>query len=151
MNPTTPVPRLSAQPQRSCHCEPVLTLARQSVPLRISDCPTIVIPNQCSHWCGNPSPRPRARRRGTFFYVLPPAGYFCLQRQKYPKTPLETTFQDFLSALRPVSNLPHVPRVIGFSVYRCRSKGLCHHSFPLSLPVATVGAFPSTAVTGRVL
>lgn len=52
---------------------------------------------------------------------------------KVPKTPLETTFQDFLSALCPVSNLPHVPRVIGFPVYRCRSKGLCHHSFPLPL------------------
>ena len=93
-----------------------------------------VIPNQCSHWCGNlfpPSPRPQARQ--PLFYVLPPAGYFCHQRQKYPKTPLETTFQDFLGALRPVSNLPHVPRVIGFSVCRCRSKGLCHHSFPLPL------------------
>ena len=67
------------------------------------------------------------------FYVLPPAGYFCHQRQKYPKTPLETTFQDFLGALRPVSNLPHVPRVIAFPVCRCRSKGLCHHSFPLPL------------------
>ena len=82
------------------------------------------------------------------FLKLPPAGYFCLQRQKYPKTPLETTFQDFLSALCSVINLPYVPRAIGFSVYRCRSKGLCHHSFPLPLPVATVGAFPFTAVPG---
>ena len=64
---------------------------------------------------------------------MPPAGYFCLQRQKYPKTPLETTFQDFLSALRPVSNLPHVPRAIAFPVFRCPSKGLCRHSFPLPL------------------
>ena len=67
------------------------------------------------------------------FLKLPPAGYFCLQRQKYPKTPLETTFQDFLSALCSVINLPYVPRAIGFSVYRCLSKGLCHHSFPLPL------------------
>ena len=67
------------------------------------------------------------------FYVLPPAGYFCHQRQKYPKTPLETTFQDFLGALRPAANLLHASRAIGFPVRRCRSKGLCHHSFPLSL------------------
>ena len=66
-------------------------------------------------------------------FVLPPAGYFCHQRQKYPKTPLETTFQDFLGALCSVINLPYVPRVIAFPAYRCRSKGLCHHSFPLSL------------------
>ena len=75
-------------------------------------------------------PAPQARHP---FLRLPPAGYFCHQRQKYPKTPLETTFQDFLSALRPVSNLTHVPRAIGFSVYRCPSKGLCRHSFPLPL------------------
>ena len=64
---------------------------------------------------------------------LPPAGYFCLQRQKYPKTPLETTFQDFLGALCPAANLSYFPRTIALPVCRCPSKGLCHHSFPLSL------------------
>ena len=98
---------IANHPRCSCHCEPVLTLARQSV-----------------------LPAPAAE---PLFYVLPPAGYFCLQRQKYPKTPLETTFQDFLSALRHVPNPPYVPRVIAVSVCRCRSKGLCHHSFPLPL------------------
>ena len=82
------------------------------------------------HWCGNPFPAPAGAAP---LLQLPPAGYFCHQRQKYPKTPLETTFQDFLSAPRSVINLPYVPRVIAFPVYRCRSKGLCHHSFPLSL------------------
>ena len=108
------------------------------------------------HWCGNPSPSslrtaivlsfraspqtgvgihspvPAPQARKAFLY-LPPAGYFCLQRQKYPKTPLETTFQDFLSALCPAANLLHVPRVIALPVCRCPSKGLCHHSFPLPL------------------
>ena len=79
------------------------------------------------------SPVPAPAGAATPFYVLPPAGYFCHQRQKYPKTPLETTFQDFLSALCPAPNFPYVPRVIAFPVYRCLSKGLCHHSFPLSL------------------
>ena len=92
-----------------------------------------VIPNQCSHWCGNPrppSPRPQAREP---FLYLPPAGYFCHQRQKYPKTPLETTLQDFLSALRPAANLPYISRALAFPVFRCPSKGLCPHSFPLPL------------------
>ena len=79
----------------------------------------------------SPSPRPQARH--PLFYVLPPAGYFCHQRQKYPKTPLETTFQDFLGALCSVINFPYIPRVIAFPVCRCPSKGLCHHSFPLPL------------------
>ena len=92
---------------RCCHCEPVTDVT--GVAIRLS--------------------RPRAAGAESLL-PLPPAGYFCHQRQKYPKTPLETTFQDFLSALRPVSNLTHVPRAIGFSVYRCRSKGLCPHSFP---------------------
>ena len=73
------------------------------------------------------------RRPAGVFYVLPPAGYFCHQRQKYPKTPLETTFQDFLGALCSVINFPYIPRVIAFPVCRCPSKGLCHHSFPLPL------------------
>ena len=99
-----------AAPVRACHSEPVLTLVWQSV-----------------------SPVPAPAGAATPFYVLPPAGYFCHQRQKYPKTPLETTFQDFLSALCVAANLPYVPRAIGFSVCRCRLKGLCHHSFPLPL------------------
>ena len=89
-----------------------------------------IIARQCSHWRGNlfpPSPRPQARQ--PLFYVLPPAGYFCHQRQKYPKTPLETTFQDFLGALRPVPNLTHVPRTIGFSVCRCRSRDCATTAF----------------------
>ena len=85
------------------------------------------------HWRGNPFPCPCPRRRGNLFYVLPPAGCFCHQRQKYPKTPLETTFQDFLGALCPVPNLLHASRAIAFPVCRCPSKGLCHHSFPLPL------------------
>ena len=112
-----------------------------------------VIPRQSAGWRGNPfSPRPQAREP---FLYLPPAGYFCLQRQKYQKTPLETTFQDFLGALRPVSNLPHVPRVIGFSrvplsVKRTVPPQLSATAL-LTLPVATAGVSPSTAVTGREL
>ena len=100
----------------------------------------------------NSSPFIDPRHPAGVFYVLPPAGYFCLQRQKYPKTPLETTFQDFLSALCPVPNLPHVSRAIAFPVCRCPSKGPCHHSFPLSLrcrcPVPRQQLPLSTAVRG---
>ena len=71
-------------------------------------------------------------------------------KESYQRKPLETTFQDFLSALCPVSNLPHVPRVIGFPVYRCRSKGLCLRSparrLPRPLASATVGAFSSAGL-----
>ena len=85
--------------------------------------------------------------------MLPPAGYFCLQRQKYPKTPLETTFQDFLGALRPVSNLPHVPRVIGFSRVPLSVKRTVPPQLSatasLQLPRATAAASSSTAVPGE--
>ena len=71
-------------------------------------------------------------------------------KESYQRKPLETTFQDFLSALCPVSNLPHVPRVIGFPVYRCRSKGLCLRSparrLPRPLAPATVDVFAPTAI-----
>ena len=84
---------------------------------------------------------------------MPPAGYFCLQRQKYPKTPLETTFQDFLGALCPVSNLLHFSRVIGFSRVPLSVKRTVPPQLSatasLPLPVATVAAFPSTAVPGE--
>ena len=121
---------IANHPRCSCHCEPVtVSLVWQSVP---------------------PSPRPQARQ--PFFYVLPPAGYFCHQRQKYPKTPLETTFQDFLGALCPVPNPPYVPRVIGFSRVPLSVKRTVPPQLSatasLPLPVATVGAFPSTAVPG---
>ena len=112
-----------------------------------------VIPSQCSHWRGNPSsPSPR-RRRVTLFYVLPPAGYFCLQRQKYPKTPLETTFQDFLGALRPVVNLFRISSRnrlsrVPLSVKRTVPPQLSATA-SLPLPVATVGVFPFTAVPGE--
>ena len=108
-----------------------------------------VIANQPAGWCGNPSPRAPGANP---LLQLPPAGYFCHQRQKYPKTPLETTFQDFLSALRPVSNLPHVPRVIGFSRVPLSVKRTVPPQLSatasLPLPRATVAAFPSTAVPG---
>ena len=113
------------------------------------------------HWCGNP--RPSSFRTGIVlsfraspqtgvairplnsspFIEPPPSGGGLLRAAsggvllspatKYPKPPLETTFQDFLSALRPAANLLHVSRAIAFPVCRCRSKGLCHHSFPLPL------------------
>ena len=222
MNPTTPVPRLSTQPQRSCHSEPVLTLAWQSVPpsprpqarhplftcclrrgtfvtsdkstqkrrlklrfktslaryalpqicfmllaqspfprtvVRQKDCATTAFRCRFAaaapcHGSSFPLYRRNLERISPFrhaapvrachcepvltlarhpFLSLPPAGYFCHQRQKYPKTPLETTFQDFLGALRPAANLLHASRAIAFPAYRCPSKGLCHHSFPLSL------------------
>ena len=113
-----------------------MSLVRQSVP-RAAGADTLSFRASPQTGVGirslNSSPFIEPPPSGGGFYVLPPAGYFCLQRQKYPKTPLETTFQDFLGALRPAANLPYVPRVIGFPVYRCRSKGLCHHSFPLPL------------------
>ena len=88
------------------------------------------------------------------FYVLPPAGYFCHQRQKYPKTPLETTFQNFLGALRPAANLPYVPRVIGFSRVPLSVKRTVPPQLTatasLPLPVATAAAFPFTATKGKV-
>ena len=69
-------------------------------------------------------PRPQARN----LPFLLPAGDFCQQRQKSPKTPLETAFQDFLTRVgydfaltRPTRN-----RFSGFF----RFKGLCLHSFP---------------------
>ena len=59
---------------------------------------------------------------------LPPAGDFCQQRQKSPKTPLETAFQDFLTRVSYDFALtcPTRNRFPGFS----RFKGLCLHSFP---------------------
>ena len=59
---------------------------------------------------------------------LPPAGDFCQQRQKSPKTPLETAFQDFLTRVGCDFALtcPTRNRFPGFS----RFKGLCLHSFP---------------------
>ena len=59
---------------------------------------------------------------------LPPAGDFCQQRQKSPKTPLETAFQDFLTRVGYDFALtcPTRNRFSGFS----RFKGLCLHSFP---------------------
>ena len=59
---------------------------------------------------------------------LPPAGDFCQQRQKSPKTPLETAFQDFLTRVGCDFALtcPTHNRFPGFS----RFKGLCLHSFP---------------------
>ena len=91
----------------------------------VPDVPTArsaAIPSQCGHWRGNPHPppagaddsvRPLAHaplrfRRGRRPRRPPrpqarnlpfpaSAGDFCQQRQKSPKTPLETAFQDFLS------------------------------------------------------
>ena len=59
---------------------------------------------------------------------LPPAGDFCQQRQKSPKTPLETAFQDFLTRVGYDFALtcPTRNRFSGFF----RFKGLCLHSFP---------------------
>ena len=59
---------------------------------------------------------------------LPPAGDFCQQRQKSPKTPLETAFQDFLTrgGCDFALTCPTRNRFPGFS----RFKGLCLHSFP---------------------
>ena len=59
---------------------------------------------------------------------LPPAGNFCQQRQKSPKTPLETAFQDFLTRVGYDFALtcPTRNRFSGF----LRFKGLCLHSFP---------------------
>ena len=69
-------------------------------------------------------PRPQARN----LPFLPPAGDFCQQRQKSPKTPLETAFQDFLSRVGYDFALTCPPRnrFPGFS----RFKGSCLHSFP---------------------
>ena len=59
---------------------------------------------------------------------LPPAGDFCQQRQKSPKTPLETAFQDFLTRVGYDFALtcPTRNRFSGFF----RFKGSCLHSFP---------------------
>ena len=59
---------------------------------------------------------------------LPPAGDFCQQRQKSPKTPLETAFQDFLTRVGYDFALtcPSRNRFSGFF----RFKGSCRHSFP---------------------
>ena len=69
-------------------------------------------------------PRPQARNP----LFLPPAGDFCQQRQKSPKTPLETAFQDFLTRVGYDFALtcPTRNRFSGFF----RFKGLCLHSFP---------------------
>ena len=69
---------------------------------------------------------PNVRKRGTPF--LPTAGDFCQQRQKSPKTPLETAFQDFLTRVGYDFALtcPTRNRFSGFF----RFKGLCLHSFP---------------------
>ena len=59
---------------------------------------------------------------------LPPAGDFCQQRQKSPKTPLETAFQNFPTRVGYDFALtcPTRNRFPGFF----RFKGLCLHSFP---------------------
>ena len=122
----------------------------------IPDVPTArsaVIPSQCEHWRGNPHPLPAGadnspallhaspcdsvgdgvpdappRPQARNLPFLPPAGDFCQQRQKSPKTPLETAFQDFLTRVGCDFALtcPTRNRFPGFS----RFKGLCLHSFP---------------------
>ena len=122
----------------------------------VPDVPTArsaVIPSQCEHWRGNPHPPPagadnsvrplahaplrfrRGRRprrpprpQARNLPFLPPAGDFCQQRQKSPKTPLETAFQDFLTRVGYDFALtcPTRNRFSGFF----RFKGSCLHSFP---------------------
>lgn len=123
-----------------CHCEPVTDVTGVAIRVprpRAAGADTLL-------FRASPQAGVGIRSLNSSSFIEPPpsgggllrvasGGVLLSPATKVPKTPLETTFQDFLSALCPVSNLPHVPRVIGFPVYRCRSKGLCHHSFPLPL------------------
>ena len=131
---------LRTRPRCSCHCEPVTDVTGVAIRVprpRAAGADTLL-------FRASPQAGVGIRSLNSSSFIEPPpsgggllrvasGGVLLSPATKVPKTPLETTFQDFLSALCPVSNLPHVPRVIGFPVYRCRSKGLCHHSFPLPL------------------
>ena len=95
-----------------------MSLAWQSVPHLPSDCHSVVIANQSADWCGNPfSPR---HRRVTLFYVLPPAGYFCLQRQKYPKRRLKLRFK---TSLARYARAGFVSYFLAQSVFPCTAVG----------------------------
>ena len=133
-SPRTSRPRRGRRPRRPysakrCHSEPVRTLAWESVsPVAGADnSPALLHAPPCDFvGDGVPDAPPRPQARNLPF--LPPAGDFCQQRQKSPKTPLETAFQDFLSRVGYDFALtcPTRNRFSGFF----RFKGLCLHSFP---------------------
>ena len=129
-----------------CHSDPVRRLAWQSVPLLTSPCPTIVIASQSADWRGNPFPRPRARRRGTPFYVCLRRGTFVISDKSTQKRRLKLRFKTSsaryaLCQTRPMflaqSSFPCAAvgqKDCATTAFRCRfaAAACCHgRSFPL--------------------
>ena len=114
---------------KRCHSEPVRTLAWGSAsPARRGGQLARPLAHAPLRFRRGRRPRRPPRPQARNLPFLPPAGGFCQQRQKSPKTPLETAFQDFLSRVGYDFALtcPTRNRFSGFF----RFKGLCLHSFP---------------------
>ena len=133
-SPRTSRPRRGRRPRRPysakrCHSEPVRTLARESAsPARRGGQLARPLARAPLRFRRGRRPRRPPRPQARNLPFLPPAGDFCQQRQKSPKTPLETAFQDFLTRVGYDFALtcPTRNRFSGFF----RFKGLCLHSFP---------------------
>ena len=89
---------------------------------------------------------PRPRRSGLFraparaLSLSPTAPFLPTAEEMGERTPAETTFLHFLSALYRLSMQSCAPTQSAFS-YPLSFRRLCQHSFPLPLPVATVNSF----------
>ena len=92
---------------------------------------------------GPPSP---PQRQGLFraparaFLLSPTAPFLPTAEEMGERTPAETAFLHFLSALYRLSMQSCAPTQSAFS-YPLSFRRLCQHSFPLPLPVATVNSF----------
>ena len=72
--------------------------------------------------------------------MSPTAPFLPTAEEMGERTPAETAFLHFLSALYRLSMQSCVPTQSAFS-YPLSFRRLCQHSFPLPLPVATVNSF----------
>ena len=72
--------------------------------------------------------------------MSPTAPFLPTAEEMGERTPAETTFLHFLSALYRLSMQSCAPTQSAFS-YPLSFRRLCQHSFPLPLPVATVNSF----------
>ena len=83
----------------------------------------------------------RCRRAPAQAFLLSPTAPFLPTAEEMgERTPAETTFLHFLSALYRLSMQSCAPTQSAFS-YPLSFRRLCQHSFPLPLPVATVNSF----------
>ena len=92
------------------------------------NCHSVVIPSQSADWRGNPfSPRPQARNP---FLRVASGGHLSFNSErKVRKNATKTYGFGFPQRAAPCRKLAYVPRVIGFPVCCCPSKGLCPTAF----------------------